>query len=408
MADKTHFNSDSSRKSDKGLGLPMTITPSKLAAIGMIALLAGCSSVPDAVNPVEWYKGARDLITGDDEEQANGAGDQQAENRLAGERNTPPPGSDEPIPEVSSVPQRPDVPSRIERERIARGLVADRENARQYSDSIARRDGEVVNPLQPEGATRQAELAPAPPAQPIPPVMSGTSPEAMQAPTPPAPRPMMPAPQEPSMARAPTAAPTMPQVAAVPREPIVDLSNAPPPPRFASPSFQSVEDEIGTVVVSSSGTRPMETAASPARSRRALRASPAGAPRSLAEFDPTGVRGTYQVATILFDNGSANLDADDRRILRQVVNQQRQTGGTIRVVGHASSRTRNMDVVQHKMVNFQISVARADAVARELMKLGSPPDSLFVGAASDSEPVYEEFMPTGEAGNRRAEIFIDF
>jgi hypothetical protein len=32
---------------------------------------------------------------------------------------------------------------------------------------------------------------------------------------------------------------------------------------------------------------------------------------------------------------------------------------------------------------------------------------LVVDAISDAQPVYFEFMPTGEAGNRRAEIYLE-
>jgi flagellar motor protein MotB len=47
-------------------------------------------------------------------------------------------------------------------------------------------------------------------------------------------------------------------------------------------------------------------------------------------------------------------------------------------------------------------------VARELMRLGVKPGKIFVGARSDSNPIYYESMPAGEAGNRRAEIFVDY
>lgn len=136
--------------------------------------------------------------------------------------------------------------------------------------------------------------------------------------------------------------------------------------------------------------------------------STVGGVQSLSEFNPSAVRGSYQVATILFGNGSADLTARDRRIIREVFAQQRRTGGTIRIVGHASHRTANMDLIRHKLVNLRVSAARADAVARELIKLGVRPGSLFVGAVSDRYPRYQEYMPSGEAGNRRAEIFIDF
>ena len=78
------------------------------------------------------------------------------------------------------------------------------------------------------------------------------------------------------------------------------------------------------------------------------------------------------------------------------------------IVGHASSRTRSMDVIRHKMVNLQVSVARAETVAKALVGLGAKPENLMIGAAADREPKYFEFMPSGEAGNRRTEIFIEY
>ena len=114
------------------------------------------------------------------------------------------------------------------------------------------------------------------------------------------------------------------------------------------------------------------------------------------------------MATILFSNGSSRLGARERRILRQVATQHKEVGGTIRVVGHASSITRSMDVARHKMANLRVSSARAQRVAKELVKLGAKPANLYIGAVSDSEPKFHEYMPSGEAGNRRTEIFIDF
>ena len=130
--------------------------------------------------------------------------------------------------------------------------------------------------------------------------------------------------------------------------------------------------------------------------------------RSLSEFTPSGAQGSYQVATILFKNGSARLGARDRQIIRQVIAQHKQVGGTIRVVGHASHRTKLTDLVSHKIANLRVSTSRAEVVAKELVRLGARPSNLYIGAASDSEPRYLEHMPSGEAGNRRADIYIDF
>ena len=114
------------------------------------------------------------------------------------------------------------------------------------------------------------------------------------------------------------------------------------------------------------------------------------------------------VGLIYFGHGSAGLDDTDRDVLRQIVALQQQTGGRpLRVVGHASARTSVADPVKHRMANFDVSVNRAQRVANALVQLGASRDRVAVVGKADSEPVYHEFMPTGEAGNRRVEIFIE-
>ena len=64
--------------------------------------------------------------------------------------------------------------------------------------------------------------------------------------------------------------------------------------------------------------------------------------------------------------------------------------------------------MRHKLVNFRVSLNRANSVAAALMAKGLPADKLFVGAVSDNEPLYYEVMPSGDAGNQRAEIYLDY
>jgi outer membrane protein OmpA-like peptidoglycan-associated protein len=80
--------------------------------------------------------------------------------------------------------------------------------------------------------------------------------------------------------------------------------------------------------------------------------------------------------------------------------------GTVKVVGHASSRTANMPVERHLEVIFQKSQARANAVAQALIRAGIPADKVQIEAVGDSQPIYYESMPKGEDGNRRAEIYV--
>ena len=113
-------------------------------------------------------------------------------------------------------------------------------------------------------------------------------------------------------------------------------------------------------------------------------------------------------AIIYFAHGSDALNADDRAVLRDVVALSRERGAGIRVIGHASARTRTVDPVQHRMANLEVSQRRADSVAAALVRLGAARDKVRVEARADTLPVYHEFMPTGEAGNRRAEIFLEY
>ena len=112
------------------------------------------------------------------------------------------------------------------------------------------------------------------------------------------------------------------------------------------------------------------------------------------------------VALIYFAHGSAALSAADRRIIGEVAKLQKVLGGVIRIIGHASMRTGNADPQTHQDVNYRISLARANAIADALMREGLRSENLQVAAQGSADPEFYEFMPTGEAGNRRAEIYL--
>ncbi|MFR8206315.1 MAG: hypothetical protein ACLU99_08235 [Alphaproteobacteria bacterium] len=52
--------------------------------------------------------------------------------------------------------------------------------------------------------------------------------------------------------------------------------------------------------------------------------------------------------------------------IRKIVKEAKANNATVTVYGYASSRTRNTDVVSHKMANFRVSLARAESVAAAL------------------------------------------
>lgn len=411
----------------KAAGLRRTINylGAKRAPLTLAVLafaLAGCADVPDAANPVEWYKSAKGVLTGESSDKSGETGDPS--NRLVADRDKPAPGADEATPSLSTVPPRPVTPARFDRDSISSGLVADRESARRYSNEVIRRQGEAGSVVRrapppaptpaaapapksvPKPAPEPAASAPAP-AKPAPAVVSKPVQSAPDpVPAPPSLRSVSPAPAVQRAAAQPPALPNIDIPAVTPNAPQLAAVRPYIPPR-------GVED-LGTVIISGSG-QVSNSAASPrpAPSRPAVRpkAAPPPSPASQPAFQAAplaGGSGTYQVATIQFLDGSSKIGASERRILRQVAAQHKKTGGTIRVVGHASSRTRSTDVAKHKLINLRVSAARADSIAKELVRFGTKASDIAIGAVSDSEPKYHEYMPSGEAGNRRAEIFIDF
>ena len=117
--------------------------------------------------------------------------------------------------------------------------------------------------------------------------------------------------------------------------------------------------------------------------------------------------GGQLVGLIYFGHGSTGLDDNDQQVLRSLAALQRQSGGRpMTVVGHASARTSIVDPVKHRVANLRVSTQRAESVADALVRLGVDRSLLRTVARSDSDPVYHEFMPTGEAGNRRVEVFL--
>ena len=120
-----------------------------------------------------------------------------------------------------------------------------------------------------------------------------------------------------------------------------------------------------------------------------------------------GFASTTPAVIIKFGHGGVGLTRSARQMTARIAKQAKERGGYVRVVGHASQRTGSMDYGQHQKVNFNISFDRANAVARELLRRGVPADRIIVEAVGDTQPIYYEFMPDGEAQNRRAEIFLE-
>lgn len=399
-------------------------------------LLASCSYVPNWANPVAWYDGAAGAVGavfggGDDEDNADEGGE---------------------FPRLSTVPERPATAPAGEREQVAQGLVADRENAR-YTDEIIRSDA-APRAVAPAPAPRTQVAAAAPAQEPAPPPRRRVT-EAQPVPPPaavarttidedidsrrtittsrvnaPPRRTAAPQPVPPVVPQSIVRREAAPAPAPVVRT--TTLAQAAPAPALvlqAPPPVAARGDEVGQVFARLLAQSAATVTTAPANAAfQVTAAAPIGmdAPvaaiiretynAALAATNQTAAIPLTQVASaaavaptvVKFAVGSARINRRYAAALQEVVAQHRRSGGIIRVVGHASTRTRDLPLVQHNLVNFRISVDRAQAVAAELIRLGVPPGSVFAEARGDSQPIFFEVMPQGEAENRRAEIFLVF
>ena len=113
------------------------------------------------------------------------------------------------------------------------------------------------------------------------------------------------------------------------------------------------------------------------------------------------------VAVIYFDPASADLGRADRLVLAAVAKLQRQRGSRLKVIGHASSGSASSDPTAARLANQAMSEKRAEGVVVALISLGVEAEKLLYSGVGDSDLLYDESKPSGEAGNRRAEIFLE-
>jgi len=388
-------------------------------------MLNACSQVPDAVNPVEWYRGTVDLFAGDGDDANKQSADNNGKKNsgLVADRGTAPPGSDKTFPNLSSVDKQARARV-VASDNTSGGLSADSERPK-YAPALQRQGAASSN--------LQAQPRPAPVA---PPAVSATQPAPVAMPKAPVtstpmaqgqltrPMPSMPVPQPaPQMAKpgaSPQLAPAVMttsqmetekrlarQLAEI-RARAAELGDLP----IASPGAPTAQADHGTLVISSDGvvSDGLMAADQAPQTQTAAQtpALPSGQAGTSQMIDSPAVYAgnAVRVATILFENGSSLLKSRDKRILNAVVRLQRKNGGQVQIVGHASSRTRNLSPIAHKMTNFAVSAKRADKVAGELMRLGVNKKDILIAAVSDAEPAFYEIMPSGEAGNRRTDIYL--
>ena len=115
----------------------------------------------------------------------------------------------------------------------------------------------------------------------------------------------------------------------------------------------------------------------------------------------------YRVATINFSSGSSSVNNAGLKKIKKIAKIAKERDAKIKVIGHASERTKDMPIAKHKLVNFIISDKRANSVAEIFIKkYNFPTDRLITQGVSDSKPLFKEIMPAGTTANQRTEIFL--
>ncbi len=292
----------------------------------MALTLAGCSSTPDSINPVVWWH--------------------QLQGGAIAEQRPPPPGADQPYPNLASVPDRPASPDMKLHQQIAAALVADRANAQREAASAP-----LADPSSPTASPALFGRGTIPPAPP--PGQSDAPSASLQAATAP------PAPAAPP-ASAP-AAETAPQ-----RAPVGAVQT--------TPRAAASEGDAATALPSLSAAPPgrpsipgVDTAA----------AAPPAPPRAAA-VAPSAVAAPKQVGAavpIAFAPGSSTLPTDSVTALRLLASRRQRATVMVSGFGEAVSSD-----PQAQSDALTLALSRAQVMAAALAAAGVPAASVRVDA----------------------------
>src|SRR5690606_29007521 len=297
-------------------------------------------------------------------------------------------------PSVSTVREKPEtIETLAEANKSGEGLRADRSNAR-YTDEALRAATSVQPPLAPPPSPQPEAVT-----EPVTETVTTTVEETATGVTTTT--------EERVEVEAEVEERTEPAVAAAPQEPVAQQRLTPPASETSEQTTVISSDGVERTTVAS--VYEQQLAASGAtRLPDGVRADGAGSDAAAPAADAPRLAPNYAAAngrtpveTLYFAQGSARLSAEDRAKIDRITRSQRDEASTIRIVGHASSRTRDLPETEHMMVNFSISQQRAAAVAEYFLKAGINAERLVVESVSDSEPVSAEPMPRAEAMNRR-------
>ncbi len=286
------------------------------------------------------------------------------------QQRPPPPGVNDPFPNMGTIPPRPPAPNIVEEQRIADQLATQRDQAEATA---------AANPLTPR---------PPPPALPKPaapdPNANHVVVDAAPAPPPVKPAPPATAPQAPAATPAspiPALASVPAVVAPVTSGPLPSLAAAPPPEPsgfgLATPAAAPVAGQaVASTAPVSVAPAAVPVPAAPPKSLLDTLLSPTAIPKPVGDslFTPVPVAPTASVA-VLFTPGSAELPPSATLNLRRFALAHK--GVPVTITGHgevvlpgADSQSRALD----------LALRRAQAIAASLATAGIPTTNLRLHA----------------------------
>jgi outer membrane protein OmpA-like peptidoglycan-associated protein len=123
-----------------------------------------------------------------------------------------------------------------------------------------------------------------------------------------------------------------------------------------------------------------------------------GGARPLSAFDPSRSAASFQVASVVFGEGTIALSTGEQTHLKEVARlYHERPGASIRIAGHSASPRLDVNAKANRDANRDLAALRAAAIAHELVKMGVPGHKIYAGPA-------ENLGGAGEA----AEIYIDY
>lgn len=334
-------------------------------AIAVMALpLVGCSHVPDAVNPVAWYRD----VSGTSHNDVQDTNQRNQQNLEA--------GSKQPYPNLATVPNAPTTATgTIDRDKLVQSLVADRANAKYNNEQLQAGSqlASIAPPpppakLNPPGAPATAALSRPPnSATPAPPATASTTRGQKQPP-----------PAESTLAN-PTIRSTPQGQVPPPSPPPPEVARTSPPPAPAIASTAPSAPPAAPHLTPPPGVR-------------------AGGQPALATRTPAKAQNPVSVSVgdVAFAQGSSDLAETQRSALAEIAGLYKQTGGDIRIVGHSEPGHGN-DAIRQRIAGLDLALDRANAVAQALTKMGVPASNIRVEAA-----------PASTQEQPRAEVFMEY